>query len=86
MALNIKNERVIALAQRASALTGSTQTGAIELALTELIADRERRASASRLDLIWQTLDVVDAQMGEAEREAMQRTMDDLYGDDGLPA
>lgn len=37
MGLNIKNERVHALARQAAAATGRTQTGAIELALEELL-------------------------------------------------
>lgn len=38
MALNIKNERVHALAREAAQLTGKTQTSAIEQALEELLA------------------------------------------------
>lgn len=39
MGLNIKNERVHELARRAAAVTGKTQTGAIEEALERLLAD-----------------------------------------------
>ncbi|MGA8047616.1 MAG: type II toxin-antitoxin system VapB family antitoxin [Dermatophilaceae bacterium] len=37
MSLNIKNERVHALARQAAQLTGRSQTGAVELALEELL-------------------------------------------------
>lgn len=39
MGLNIKNERVHALAREAARLTGQSQTSAIEEALTRLLAD-----------------------------------------------
>lgn len=39
MALNIKNERVHALAREVARRTGRTQTSAIELALEKLLAD-----------------------------------------------
>lgn len=55
MALNIKNERVVALARRAAEITNTSQTGAIELALTELLRQHGERAddaaSRARFDL-----------------------------------
>lgn len=39
MGMNIKNERVHELARRAASVTGKSQTGAIEEALTRLLAD-----------------------------------------------
>lgn len=39
MSLNIKNERVHALARQAAELTGRSQTGAVELALEQLLRD-----------------------------------------------
>lgn len=41
MGLNIKNERVCALAKQAAQLTGKNQTSVIEEALEKLIADHE---------------------------------------------
>lgn len=55
MGLNIKNERVHALAREAARVTGKSQTGAIEEALRRLLAeygdagdavDRRRRVDA----------------------------------------
>jgi antitoxin VapB len=40
MSLNIKNERVHALARQAAELTGRSQTSAVELALKELLRSR----------------------------------------------
>lgn len=39
MGMNIKNEHVHDLARQAASLTGKSQTGAIEEALTRLLAD-----------------------------------------------
>ena len=57
MSLNIKNERVHALAREAARVTGKTQTGVIEEALERLLkeygdegpvaADRRRRLGAA---------------------------------------
>ncbi|MEL4503417.1 type II toxin-antitoxin system VapB family antitoxin [Luteococcus sp. H138] len=86
MAINIKNERVIELAQQASRLTGNTQTGVIEQALRELISREQRASPTTRMNLVWQTLEIVDARLGQAERDAMQRAMDEMYDEEGLPA
>ncbi len=56
MGLNIKNERVHALAREAAAVTGLTQTGAIEEALVRLLAERgidpDARRAAAKVDLV----------------------------------
>lgn len=49
MGLNIKNERVHDLARQAAAATGKSQTGAIQEALTRLLADYDIDPSAQRL-------------------------------------
>lgn len=49
MGLNIKNERVHDLARQAAAATGKSQTGAIQEALTRLLADYDIDLSAQRL-------------------------------------
>lgn len=85
MSLNIKNERVHELARRAAALTGKSQTGAIQEALERLLAEGgadPEEARQRRIDLLWSE---IEADTGEADRAATRRTMDELYDDDGLP-
>jgi len=89
MSLNIKNERVHELARRAAALTGKTQTGAIQEALERLLAERgpdpaadSEEARQRRIDLLWSE---ITAQTTDAERARTRRTMDELYDDSGLP-
>ncbi|WP_420176659.1 type II toxin-antitoxin system VapB family antitoxin [Luteococcus sp. OSA5] len=86
MAINIKNEQVLELVREASRLTGYSQTGAIETALRELIAHRNAVPRSTRLDLVWRTLDLVDGSVDDAQRLRMQRTMDEMYDESGLPA
>ncbi|HWJ65626.1 MAG TPA: type II toxin-antitoxin system VapB family antitoxin [Nocardioides sp.] len=90
MSLNIKNERVHALAREAARVTGKTQTSAIEEALEKLLADygadpaatdRQRRMDIVReIALEWHDLtetEGADRIQGEA----------DLYDPEtGLPA
>jgi antitoxin VapB len=77
MGLNIKNDRVHALAREAARRTGRNQTSAIELALERLLADLERDGgSATRLDLI--------RSMQHAAAEADLGT-ESLYDEEGLP-
>ena len=87
MGLNIKNERVHALAREAARVTGKSQTGAIEAALVRLLAEygadpeqseRERRADIIRgVSLSWNPVPGTGFLRGE----------DDLYdADTGLPA
>ena len=89
MSLNIKNERVHELARRAAALTGKTQTGAIQEALERLIAERSADPGADpeevrqrRIDLLWSE---ITADTSDADRARTRRTMDELYDDSGLP-
>lgn len=85
MALNIKNERVHALAREAAAQTGKTQTGAIEQALEELL-ERHRRDSDEerrRDEEIRRLLDDIHARV-KAGPPLMD--IDELYDEDGLPA
>ncbi|HEX7739327.1 MAG TPA: type II toxin-antitoxin system VapB family antitoxin [Marmoricola sp.] len=89
MSLNIKNERVHELARRAAALTGKTQTGAIQEALERFIAERSADPGADpeevrqrRIDLLWSE---ITADTSDADRARTRRTMDELYDDSGLP-
>lgn len=89
MSLNIKNERVHALAREAARVTGKTQTSAIEEALVKLLAeygvdpveaDRQRRMDIIReIALEWHELP-------EVEGEDRIRNEEDLYdAETGLP-
>lgn len=86
MAINIKNEQVAELARHAAHLAGTSQTGAIEQALRQFIAQREAATSPSRVEVVWQTLDAIDARLGQAQYDAMQSVMDGLHDEAGLPA
>lgn len=54
MSLNIKNERVHALARQAAQLTGRSQTSAVELALEQLLrshgVDPDNRRAQAKVD------------------------------------
>jgi antitoxin VapB len=87
MGLNIKNERVHALAKEAAAKTGLTQTGAIERALEQFLAafqDDPQRIIADRADAL-RTLSVEFRQDLTTDQLGMLST-EDLYDDGGLPA
>ncbi len=84
MGLNIKSERVHALAREAARRTGNTQTGAIEQALAKFLSDlgddaemEQRRTAVTRI------LDDVDRRLAGADLAAM--TTEDLYDEQGLP-
>ena len=85
MSLNIKNERVHALAREAARRTGRSQTSVIEDALLRLLADLEgpqevdrRRASAEAIAGAFR------ARLSDADLERL--TTDGLYDERGLPA
>lgn len=86
MGLNIKNERVCALAREAAAETGRTQTGVIELALERLLAEHRSGAIREmRLEQARRTL--AEMQRGWVGTEPERPfTTDDLYDENGLPA
>lgn len=86
MGLNIKNERVCALAREAATATRQTQTSVIEQALQELLerhrADASQEARACRIDEI-----ISGLQRSWADTSGKQVfTAEDLYDDNGLPA
>ncbi|MDO5535486.1 MAG: type II toxin-antitoxin system VapB family antitoxin [Propionibacteriaceae bacterium] len=90
MGLNIKNDRVHDLARQAAEALGTTMTGAIEMALTRLLADeglepaaRRRRERDARIDA---TLARIDAIVTSVPAENVF-TIEDLYDPEtGLPA
>ncbi|MBK8868733.1 MAG: type II toxin-antitoxin system VapB family antitoxin [Dermatophilaceae bacterium] len=87
MALNIKNERVCRLAKQAAELTGRSQVSVLEEALEAYLAQHDARAAAARrLERVNATLARIDARMTDADRAQIQRHMDEMYDENGLPA
>lgn len=83
MSLNIKNDRVHDLARRAARLSGATQTGAIEEALSRYLVELEAEGDdgrRARVDLI-----LADMRVRITDDDAPLST-DDLYDEAGLPA
>ncbi|BBH18117.1 hypothetical protein Back2_24040 [Nocardioides baekrokdamisoli] len=86
MSLNIKNQRVHDLARRAAVLEGTTQTGAIEVALERLIADHDaREAISTRRERAERLLAWLDTNITDEDRAAIDRTMAEMYDEDGMP-
>lgn len=88
MGLNIKNERVHDLARQASAVTGKTQTGAIEEALELLLrsydADPDRVRTRRTIDAVHVLVADYAADPGVAHPEIV--SVDDLFDSrSGLP-
>ena len=87
MSLNIKNERVCRLAKEAARVSGLSQTSVLEKALEAFLADHDAagaaRARRARVDRL---LAEIDARMTDEHRAAIQRNLDELYDDHGLPA
>lgn len=96
MALNIKNERVCALAREVAQRTGQTQTAAIESALEARLKvlvkedDAQRKRDERELEARRQRVDAllarIHATVTDEDRGAAWRMMDDLYDPEtGLP-
>lgn len=91
MALNIKNERTVALARELAQLEGTTITSAIEHALEEQLAkvrsgdSRLDRDAAERLRKGREILAELHAAMTDEDREALRKAQEDMYDEDGLP-
>ncbi|MGL5818459.1 MAG: type II toxin-antitoxin system VapB family antitoxin [Phycicoccus sp.] len=88
MGLNIKNERVHALAREAARVTGKTQTSAIEEALEQLLrahgADPDASRRTHKVDLVRSIVAAYAAEPRRADGEI--RGADDLYdAETGLP-
>lgn len=87
MSLNIKNERVHAMARQAAEATGLTMTGAIERALEEMLrglgSDPGRARVSARVDAVNRIVADYAADDDDPEREI--RTTADLYDEAGLP-
>ncbi len=80
MSLNIKNERVHALAREVAARTGRSQTSAIEIALQRYLDELQRSERRERLDALIAEIH----RSGIAER--IPADTDFLYDERGLPA
>ncbi len=80
MSLNIKNERVHALAREAARLTGKNQTSVIEEALEKLLAELSRTQEIQRRH------DLIRAIQADIASTPAGITIEDLYDEDGLPA
>lgn len=88
MGLNIKNERVHELARRAAAVTGRTQTSAIELALERLLdehgVDAKDVRAQHKIDTARAIVAAYATDAGETQREIVR--VDDLFdASSGLP-
>ncbi|KAA8888128.1 hypothetical protein F3087_13740 [Nocardia colli] len=83
MGLNIKNEKVHALAREAAERMGMSQTSVIEEALKRMLKelDTEQHARLNDLRLIVADIHAVMQESGQ-----LPLTTDDLYDDEGMPA
>lgn len=90
MAMNIKNDRVHALAREAARRTGTTQTSALEAALEQYLAglgERDAQVGAeAKLVRAHEIVDQMRATMTDADRVAMRTDLAEMYDEDGLPA
>jgi len=91
MALNIKNERTVALIRELAHATGQNMTSAVEEAIVAQLAHvndteaaREARAAdrRRRANLL---LAEIRANMTDEQREALGTAQQDMYDEDGLP-
>ena len=88
MSLTIKNERVCALARRAADTLGTTQTSALEQALERHDEQRRRAGEQVALERYARSMHVlerIDTMLTDADRKAMQRDLDEMYDEGGLP-
>ncbi len=82
MGMNIKSDRVHALAREAARRTGSTQTSVVEQALTRLLADLD----AGRDDQLGRAHAIAaDFERRLSDDDRRRLTSPDLYDESGLP-
>lgn len=90
MAMNIKNERVHALAREAARRSGGTQTSALEAALEQYLQTLGDEGSASEAEdkLARAKRIVVEMRdsLTDEDRDAMRADLDEMYDEQGLPA
>lgn len=83
--MNIKNERVHALAREAAQKTGRSQTSVLELALEKLLATLKDQDSSDADRRYRETMELSEyctALMSDSDRTL---STDDLYDENGLP-
>ncbi len=86
MALNIKNERTVALAREVAAITGESLTDAVYFALDARLAAlrASERTKPEQLEQLWEEIQHNARGLGRYDEGF---TTDDLYDPDtGLPA
>lgn len=87
MSLNIKNERVHALARQVAQRTGATQTSAIEEALERRLADLDSRdQEAARRRRLLRLMDEIETETTDEQRASTRAIQDEMYDGNGLPA
>ncbi|WP_084102774.1 type II toxin-antitoxin system VapB family antitoxin [Demequina sp. NBRC 110051] len=90
MALNIKNERTVALVRELADKTGQSQTSAIESAvqaeLGRIAAEDHERRARERYDRAMAIVEEIHASMTDEDRAAIRQAEHDLYDEDGLYA
>ena len=84
MSLNIKNERTHERVRELAALTGLSQTSAVEDAVERRLRELQT-ADDQRSDRIDSLLARIRAELTDADREALRRAERDLYDAAGLP-
>lgn len=88
MSLNIKSERAVALVRELAARTGSSQTAAVEDAVSRRIAELDRGESArteARRAAAAEVLGELDRLLTDEDRRMIRQDAAELYDDDGLP-
>lgn len=86
MGLNIKNERVHALAREAAREAGTTQTGAIEQALERYLSELRAEDSRARMRAgVEEVLGEIHASLSDEDRELLRREAVEMYDEYGLP-
>lgn len=84
MGLNIKNEHTHELVRKLAALTGQSQTGAVEDAVRRRLAELETRQSTKRHD-VQQALAVVRETMTGLDRARVRQAYQEMHDDRVLP-
>jgi len=85
MALTIKNPETISLAKDLAHRTGMTQTGAVTMALRQVLAETQEQAGI-QADRVKAILEHIWANQSPEEANRIKQNSDKLYDERGLPA
>lgn len=88
MSLNIKSQRAVALVRDLAARIGSTQTFAVEDAVSRRLAELDRgehAAAADRRQAADDVLTTLSRLLTDDDKRAIRQDAIDLYDDGGLP-